>query len=63
MAKVLKQTVLAGGVLHPAGTPATEALEDQIPARFWSTDAATDHTESSAEKPKRPRKPQARQED
>jgi hypothetical protein len=55
--------VLAGGVLHPAGTPATEALEDQIPARFWSTDAATDHTESSAEKPKRPRKPQARQED
>jgi hypothetical protein len=62
MAKVLKQAVLAGGVLHPAGTPATKELEESIPAQFWSTDAETDRSESDAEKPKRPRKSQAKQE-
>lgn len=38
MGRQLKQTVLAGGVIYPAGTPATVELEDKIPAKFWDGD-------------------------
>lgn len=41
---VLKQTVVAGGVVYPAGTAATPELVEKIPFRFWdapSGDATT----------------------
>lgn len=35
MARSLTQAVIAGGVVYPAGTPATAELEKAIPAKFW----------------------------
>jgi len=40
MARVLKQTVLADGVIYSAGTPATDDLEAKVPATFWDGDDA-----------------------
>jgi len=34
----LKQSVLAGGVIYSAGTPATDELLEKIPSEFWDGD-------------------------
>lgn len=43
MSRTLNRTVLAGGVIYPAGTPATDELEDAISnPEFWSGSAAAE---------------------
>jgi len=58
MSKRLSKTVLAGGVVYPAGTPATEELEAKISAKFW---IGSDPEPEPA--PKRSRKSAAKRED
>lgn len=40
--RVLKTTVVAGGVLYPAGTPATADLVDLIAERHWAGDGISE---------------------
>lgn len=47
MARTLNRAVLAGGVIYPAGTAATNELEDAIPnADFWTGEASAPGEES-----------------
>lgn len=46
MARKLKRTVVLGGVIYPAGTPATKELEAKVTAGdVWSGDADSDASE------------------
>lgn len=47
MARKLNQTVLAGGVVYPAGTPEGD-VDVAVPDQFWDGDAASPETGSKS---------------
>ena len=54
MSQHLTRSVLAGGVIYSAGTPATDDLLRKIPAQFWGGEPGTaqsPHSRSAKKKP------------